>query len=64
MEADAADKKRLWAVVLGLTPKLDGNQWCILWGDDMQTGVVGFGSCPVDAINDFEKAMYAVGGKK
>lgn len=58
MEADGADKRRLWAVVLGLTPKLDGDQWCILWGDDLQTGVAGFGDRPVDAVNAFEHAMY------
>ena len=26
MESDGADKRRLWAVILGLTPVRDGNQ--------------------------------------
>jgi len=35
-------------------PKLskDGNMWCFLYGDDLMTGVAGFGETP-------EKASYA-----
>ena len=59
MESDRADKRRLWAVILGLKPKLDGDKWSIVWGENIQTGVVAFGDTPSDAIWSFEKAMYA-----
>jgi hypothetical protein len=36
---------------------LDGNQYCILWGADLQKGVAGFGETPEKAIWAFEKAM-------
>ena len=44
---------------LGLTPFKDGNEWCVLWGQDMQSGIVGFGSTPMKAINAFNKALHA-----
>lgn len=56
---DGADKRRGWVVVLGLTPKLDGDQWCFLWGEDLAIGVAGFGASPVAAMADFDRAMYA-----
>lgn len=62
LEHAAAEKRDHWAVVLGLTPKRDGNQWCILWGDDLASGVAGFGSTPEDAIIAFESAMGQCGG--
>ena len=39
-------------------PKLsiDGDQWCALFGDDLQSGVAGFGSSPQEAMWDFDKA--------
>jgi hypothetical protein len=57
MEADGAYRRRFWAVVLGLKPKLDGNQWCVLWGDNLQSGVAGFGKTPSAAVLAFEYAM-------
>lgn len=38
-------------------PKLfvDGNQWCALYGDNLQDGVAGFGKSPADAMFDFDK---------
>lgn len=40
-----------------LRPKisLDGNQWCVLYGDNLQDGVAGFGKIPYLAILDFNK---------
>ena len=37
-------------------PKLfiDGNQWCALYGDNIQGGVAGFGSSPFYAMKDFD----------
>lgn len=39
-------------------PKLsiDGDQWCALFGDDLQSGVAGFGASPQEAMWDFDKA--------
>jgi len=33
----------------------DGNQWCFLYGDDLQSGVAGFGDTPAAAAYDFDK---------
>lgn len=39
-------------------PKLfiDGNQWCALFGENLQDGVAGFGDSPANAMWDFDKA--------
>ena len=36
-------------------PKLfrDGNQWCALYGEDLQHGVAGFGKSPEKAMRNF-----------
>lgn len=57
-ECEANRMKRYWAVVLGLSITLDGDQFCVLWGEDLQTGVAGFGKTPADAIQAFEESMY------
>ncbi len=38
----------------------DGNQWCALYGANIQEGVAGFGDTPSDAMLDFDR----VWGKK
>lgn len=53
----AEQRRSLWVVVLGLKPRLDGNQWCFLWGDNLQDGVAGFGASIEQAMSDFERAM-------
>lgn len=52
-----------------LKPRLsiDGNQWCALYGDNLQDGVAGFGDSPEDAYRDFDRnwtkpLRTAVGG--
>lgn len=39
-------------------PKLypDGNQWCALYGDDIQAGLAGFGDTPAKAMEAFDEA--------
>lgn len=32
----------------------DGDQWCALAGDNLQSGVAGFGHTPSDAVADFK----------
>ena len=34
---------------------VDGNQWCALYGKDLQEGVAGFGSSPDEAMKAFDK---------
>lgn len=43
-----------------LKPSLtkDGNMWCVLYGDNLQTGIVGFGETPYLAVLDFTKQWY------
>lgn len=45
-------------LVAVLKPKIsiDGNQWCVLYGDNLQEGVAGFGDSPLLAVYDFNKA--------
>lgn len=33
---------------------LDGNQYCALFGDNLQDGVAGFGDSPADAMANFD----------
>ena len=37
----------------------DGNEWCALYGDDLQRGVAGFGKSPNLAMADFDRAWFA-----
>ena len=38
---------------------VDGDQWCALYGDDLQSGVAGFGKSPADAMWDFDLNWHA-----
>ena len=58
-EMELVSCKRYWAVLLGLAPFRDGNQWCVCLGDDIQIGVVGFGESPMEAVIDFDRAWYS-----
>lgn len=46
------------AIAESLRPRItkDGNQWCVLYGDNLQEGIAGFGDTPHLAILDFNKA--------
>jgi hypothetical protein len=39
---------------------IDGNQWCALYGEDLQSGVAGFGISPQHAMWDFNKNWHKV----
>ena len=43
----------LSADTINLTPYKDGNQWCVLLGDNIQEGFVGFGPTVCDALGAF-----------
>jgi hypothetical protein len=40
-----------------MRPKIapDGNLWCAFYGDDLQSGVCGYGDTPAQAMYDFDK---------
>lgn len=40
---------------------IDGNQWCALYGNNLQDGVAGFGDSPALAMEAFDRAWYAKG---
>lgn len=35
---------------------IDGNQWCALYGDNIQDGICGFGDSPALAMLDFDSS--------
>lgn len=37
---------------------IDGNQWCALYGENLQDGVAGFGDSPSEAMSAFDKAWH------
>lgn len=45
-------------LVATLKPKvmIDGNQWYVLYGENLQDGVAGFGDTPYYAVLAFNKA--------
>ena len=47
-------------LVAALKPRIskDGDQWCVLYGANLQEGIAGFGDAPHLAILDFNKVMY------
>ncbi|MGO4763852.1 hypothetical protein AB4120_15045 [Cupriavidus sp. 2KB_3] len=40
------------------TISIDGNQWCALYGDNLQDGVAGFGDSPAEAMADFDTEWH------
>jgi len=37
---------------------IDGNQWCALYGEDLQNGCAGFGDSPELAMLDFNRNWW------
>lgn len=37
---------------LGIVPYKDGDKWCALYGEDLQSGIAGFGNTPFLAMAD------------
>ena len=44
-------------MTLGLFPFKDGDQWCFLWGENLHSGVFGFGDTVLSACLDFHKNL-------
>lgn len=53
--AEEVERERCRPFML-LQPKMfpDGNMWCALYGDDLQSGVAGFGNTPAQAAQQFD----------
>lgn len=43
-----------------LQPKItkDGNQWCVLYGENLQDGIAGFGDTPYKAVLNFNEQWH------
>ena len=56
-----AQDQACMAIAGMLKPRIfiDGNRWCVLWGEDLQSGVAGFGKTPMEAMCDFNNNWYA-----
>jgi len=63
MYANACEGQRPFIL---LRPRvfIDGNQWCALYGDNLQDGVAGFGDSPEYAAWNFDKAWCEKLGEK
>lgn len=48
------------ALVAALRPRIfiDGNQWCVLYGENLQEGVCGFGDTAMLAVYNFNRAWH------
>lgn len=44
------------SVVFRPALSVDGDQWCALYGDNLQEGVAGFGDTPAAAMYAFDRA--------
>lgn len=45
-------------VAFGAKLSVDGNQFCFLLGDNLQSGIAGFGSTPAEAMIDFDNNFH------
>jgi len=44
--------------ILKPTLSKDGNKWCVLYGDNLQVGIAGFGDTPYKAILAWNKEWH------
>lgn len=51
-------EKAEYNLVAMLKPQIfkDGDKWCVLYGENIQDGICGFGDTPYQAVLDFNKA--------
>jgi len=54
----AAQEMARPAVVFKPTLSADGDMWCALLGEDLQSGIAGFGKTPAEAMIAFDQAFY------
>jgi hypothetical protein len=61
---DAASEYAVASAVYRPKIYMDGNKWCALYGDDLASGVCGFGDTPALAVRDFNDLWYGIGKYK
>lgn len=54
----AASEAQRPCVLMRPAVYVDGDQWCALYGSDLQSGVAGFGDSPALAMIDFDKNWH------
>ena len=54
----AAQEMQRPSVLFKPTLTADGDMWCALLGDDLQSGIAGFGHTPAEAMVAFDQAFY------
>ena len=60
--ADMVKQEWMYAANMSANPSVlfkpsiypDGNMWCALYGEDLQSGVAGFGETPAKAMENFD----------
>ena len=50
-----SEEEMVYVKTFNLIPFKDGNQWCVLLGGDLQSGISGFGETPIMAVLDFNR---------
>lgn len=58
MEQDRAEFLRRPSVMLGLVPRKDGSKWSVVYGENIQEGVCGFGDTPDKAMDAFDRTWF------
>lgn len=53
---NAAQSAQLPSVLYRPRLFADGDMWCALYGDDLASGVAGFGKTPAEAMYEFDTA--------
>ena len=53
---NAAQAAQLPSVLYRPRLSADGTKWCALYGDDLASGVAGFGDTPAEAMHAFDVA--------
>ena len=54
----AASEMQRPCVLFKPTLSADGDMWCALLGEDLMSGVAGFGKTPSEAMTAFDQAFY------
>jgi hypothetical protein len=61
----AADLQADYMLFSMLKPRVyrDGNQWCVLYGNDIQEGIAGFGDSISDAVKNWNYSFNKMEAK-
>ena len=60
----AAYEQQRPSVLMRPSLSVEGDQWCALYGDNLQIGVAGFGDTPAAAMFDFDAQWASPISKK